>query len=105
MDDHKPDISLIDLPDTNKVPDKYLWCQCALFIEMKNDVQDSPLSNDTLNAQLPEDAKVLPGVQNCMCITAQMADNAKILMATCPFLWFSLHIAFCGTNFNTVLFD
>ena len=41
----------------------------------------------------------------CKSITAQMADNARILMATRPFLRFCFYITFCGTNLNLVLFD
>jgi hypothetical protein len=34
-----------------------------------------------------------------------MADNARLLMATRPFLRYTVHIAFCGTNFNIVFID
>ena len=47
----------------------------------------------------------MPRVHACKSIITQMADNARILMATRPFLRFCLHVVFCGTNFNLVLFD
>ena len=106
MDDRKPDISLIDLSHSDVVPAEYLWRQCAVFMEMKRFARDGPLGNDTLNARLPEDAPVVtPRVHACKSIITQMADNARILMATRPFLRFCLHVVFCGTNFNLVLFD
>jgi hypothetical protein len=46
-----------------------------------------------------------PDMQVPKNIVTQMADNARILMAARPFLRFCLHIAFCGRNFNLVLFD
>jgi hypothetical protein len=106
MNDRKPDISLIDLPHSGVVPTQYLWRQCAVFMEMKEYARDGPLGNDILNARLPEGAPVVtPHVHACKRMTTQMADNARILMATRPFLRFCLYIAFCGTNFNLVLFD
>ena len=106
MDDRKPDISLIDLSHSDMVPAEYLWRQCAVFMEMKRNARDGPLGNDILNARLPEDTPVVtPRVHACKSIITQMADNARILMATRPFLRFCLHIAFCGTNFNLALFD
>ena len=105
MDDRKPDISLIDLPHSDAVPAKYLWRQCAVFMEVKKNAWDGPLGNDIINARLPEDAHVPRDLQDCRSITSQMADNARILMATRPFLRFCLHIVFCGTNFNLALFD
>jgi hypothetical protein len=106
MDDRKPDISLIDLPHSETVPTEYLWRQCAVFMEIKKRAQDGPLGNDISNARLPEGAPVVaPRVHACKSIITQMADNARILMATRPFLRFCLHIAFCGTSFNLVLFD
>ena len=107
MDDRKPDISLIDLPCPDvDPPPEILWRQCALFMEMKKNVRDGPLGKDTLNARLPEGSAVAnPRVYACKSIVTQMADNARILMATRPFLRFCLHIAFCGTNFNLALFD
>lgn len=106
MDDRKPDISLIDLPHSNTVPAEYLWRQCVVLMEMKKDAEDGPLGSDTLNAQLPEDTPpTAPHRRPCKKIAVQMADNARILMATRPFLRFCLHITFCGTNFNLVLLD
>ena len=106
MDDRKPDISLIDLPHAHIVPAEYLWRQCAVFMEVKRNAWDGPLGNDILNARLPEDTPVVtPRVPACKSIITQMADNARILMATRPFLRYCLHIVFCGTNFNLVLFD
>ena len=106
MDDRKPDISLIDLPESDVVPAEHLWRQCAVFMEMKKNADDGPLGNDTLNAKLPEGAPVMmPRLRACKKIIIQMADNARILMATRPFLRFCVHIAFCGTNFNLALFD
>jgi hypothetical protein len=106
MDDRKPDISLIDLPHSETVPTEYLWRQCAVFMEIKKRAQDGPLGNDIPNARLPEGVPVVaPRVHACKSIITQMADNARILMAARPFLRFCLHIAFCGTNFNLVLFD
>ena len=56
--------------------------------------------------RLPEDAPaVAPCVRVCKSIITQMADNARSLMANCPFLRFCLHVLFCGLNFNLVLFD
>ena len=106
MDDRKPDISLIDLPDSDVAPTQYLWRQCAVFIEMKKDARDGPLGNDIRNTKLAEgEPVVLPRAHASKSIIIQMADNARILMATRPFLRFSLHIAFSGTNFNLALFD
>ena len=106
MDDRKPDISLIDLPHSDVVPAEYLWRQCAVFMEIKKNSRDGPLGNDVLNAGLPEGAPVVtPRAHACKSIITQMADNARILMATRPFLRFCLHIVFCGTNYNLVLFD
>ena len=107
MDDRKPDISLIDLPHSGVVPTDYLWRQCAVFMEMKRDARDGPFSYDTLTARLPDGAPVVAphAVMVCKSIITQMADNARILMATRPFLRFCLHIAFCGTSFNLALFD
>ena len=104
MDDRKPDISLIDLPHSDAVPAKYLWRQCAVFMEVKQHAWDGPLGKN-INARLPEDAPVPRHIQGCKNITSQMADSARILMATRPFLRFCLHIVFCGTNFNLALFD
>ena len=106
MDDRKPDISLIDLPHSNVIPTEYLWRQCAVFMEMRRHARDGPLTNDPCNAQRPEDANIGgPHAQVPVTIVAQMADNARILMATRPFLRFCLHITFCGTDFNLALFD
>ena len=106
MDDRKPDISLIDLSRPDVIPTEYLWRQCALFMEMKKNDREGPLGKDTLNARLREGSPVAkPRVYACKSIVTQMADNARILMATRPFLRFCLHIAFCGTNFNLALFD
>ena len=105
MDDRKPDISLIDLPHSDAVSAKYLWRQCAVFMEVKQHAWDGPLGNDIIKARLPEDAPVRCRVQRCKTITIQMADSARILMATRPFLRFCLHMVFCGTNFNLALFD
>lgn len=55
MDDRKPDISLVDLPQCeNVVPSKYLWRQCAVFMEMKKSASDGPLGMDTANALRPD---------------------------------------------------
>lgn len=106
MDDRKPDISLIDLPPSEAVSPAYLWRQCAVFLEMKKSASDGPLGCDVRNARLPEGTCVAtPKSQACKSIITQMADNARILMATRPFLCFCLHITFCGTNFNLALFD
>ena len=106
MDDRKPDISLIDLPHSDVIPTAYLWRQCAVFMEVKKHARDGPLSKDNLNARRPEGELVeMPQVQVCKSIITQMADNARIVMATRPFLRFCVHIAFCGTNFNLALFD
>jgi len=106
MDDRKPDISLIDLPHSDVVPTEYLWRQCAVFMEVKKHARDGPLSKDNLNARRPEgEPVVMPQVQVCKSIITQMADNARIVMATRPFLRFCVHIAFCGPNFNLALFD
>ena len=40
--DRKPDISLIDLPHSEVVLAEYLWRQCAVFMEMKQNIWDSP---------------------------------------------------------------
>jgi len=106
MDDRKPDISLIDLPHSDVTPTEYLWRQCAVFMEVKKHARDGPLGNDILNVRRPEGEPVVaPRVHPCKSIITQVADNARILMATRPFLRFSLHITFCGTNFNLVMFD
>ena len=107
MDDRKPDISLVDLSHSDVVPTEYLWRQCALFMEMKKSASDGPFGQDILTARLPEGNPVVTSraVMVCKSIISQMADNARILMATRPFLRFCLHIAFCGTNFNLALFD
>jgi len=106
MDDRKPDISLIDLPHSGVVPAEYLWRQCAVFMEVKKNTRDGPLGNDIQNTLLPEFASVTtPRRHAGKSIIVQMADNARILMATRPFLRFCLHITFCGTNFNLALFD
>ena len=108
MDDRKPDISLIDLPRSGDVvPSEYLWRQCAVFMEVKKSAGDGPLGNDAANAILPDgepvtSSRAMPASRRTI---TQMADSARILMATRPFLRFCLHIAFCGTNFNLVLFD
>jgi hypothetical protein len=109
MDDRKPDISLIDLPHSGIVPPTYLSPQCAVFMEMKRYTKDGPLTDDptNANAELPEDAHVNDGRKTYVCksIVTQMADNARILLATRPFLRFCLHLTFCGKNFNLALFD
>jgi len=106
MDDRKPDISLIDLPHSDVIPTEYLWRQCAVFVEVKKHARDGPLGNDILNVRRPEgEPLVTPRVHPCKSIITQVADNARILMATRPFLRFCLHITFCGTNFNLVMFD
>ena len=107
MDDRKPDISLIDLPHSRVVPTNYLWRQCAVFMEVKKDGRDGPLNTDSIKAQLPQGEPVgtSRAMMGCKTIITQIADNARILMATRPFLRFCLHITFCGTNFNLALFD
>jgi len=106
MNDRKPDISLIDLPHSHVIPPEYLWRQCAVFMEIKRHTRDGPFGKDTRNARLPEGAPVVtPCVPADKGIITHMADNARVLMATRPFLRFCLHIAFCGTNFNLALFD
>ena len=108
MDDRKPDISLIDIPHSDKVvSSEYLWRQCAVFMEMKKRAGDGPLGTDTANA-LQADGEPVTSTRAMLVskrIITQMADNARILMATRPFLRFCLHITFCGTNFNMVPFD
>ena len=107
MDDRKPDLSLIDLPPSGKLPREYLWRQCAIFMEIKRHASDGPLIEDAKNAGLPEDSVVenTRAMLISKSIITQMADNARILMAARPFLRFCLHIAFCGTTFNLVLLD
>jgi len=46
MDDHGPDIFLMDLPHSDVVPTEYLWRQCAVFMEVKQPAWYGPLSND-----------------------------------------------------------
>ena len=107
MDIRKPDISLIDLPLSNEIPQDYLWRQCAVFMEMKQSARDGHLGDDTLNARKAEH-KIIPNRRVSWVsksIITQMADNARLLMATRPFLYFCLHITFCGRNFNLVLCD
>ena len=108
MDNRKPDISLIDLPPSNSnvLPVNYLWRQCAVFMEMKKKAEDGPLGSDVRNARKAEgDDLERPRLRGTKSIITQMADNARILMATRPFLRYSLHITFCGSNFNLMLFD
>ena len=108
MDDRKPDISLIDLSHSDGVAaSESLWRQCAVFMEMKKSAADGPLGMDTANGLRPDGEPVTNtrAVPVSKRIITQMADNARILMATRPFLRFCLHIAFCGTNFNLALFD
>ena len=108
MDDRKPDISLIDLHHSDDVaPSEYLWRQCAVFMEIKKSAADGPLGMDTANALRP-DGEPVTNTRAALVskrIITQMADNARILMATRPFLRFCLHIAFCGANFNLAMFD
>jgi len=58
IDSRRPDISLID---SDVVPTKYLWLQCAVFMEVKKSAWDGPFRSDPLNAQLSEDAHVVIG--------------------------------------------
>lgn len=77
-------------------------------MELKKNAEDGPLGNDIHNAMLFEDAPVGKRITTqklCKRITTQMADNARILLATRPFLRFFLQITFCGTIFNLMLFD
>ena len=102
--------SSTDLLQPHMVPAKYLWHQCAVLMEMRGNAWDGPLSNDLGNdiliMRLPEDVPgVAPRVHVCKSIITQMEDNARVLMANCPFLRFCLHVLFCGMNFNLVLFD
>ena len=106
MNDRKPEVPLIDLPQPHMVPAKYLWHPCTVLMEVRSNAWGGPLGNDSLNMRLPKDAPAVAlHVHICKSIITQMAGNPRILMATCPFLRSCLHVSFCGTNFNLVLFD
>ena len=111
MEDRKPDISLIDLPESGQIPINYLWRQCAVFMEIKKAAAHGPIGDDTDQASLEEDStefettESFKGGYSYRSIVTQMADNARLLMATRPFLRYTVHVAFCGTNFNIVFID
>jgi len=111
MEDRKPNISLIDLPESGQFPVNYLWRQCVVFMEIKKNAAHGPFGDDTDRARLSEDSTEFKTIESFeggyshRSIVTQIADNARLLMATRPFLRYTVHIVFCGTNFNVVFID
>jgi hypothetical protein len=127
IDDRRPDITLIDAPVGEDLLSHPYGRHSCLYIEVKVDANRKPNPQGvvcTLLLRIPHYSQhpswlltkmlckdqegILKGAETppkVKSILRQVADVARLHLATRPFMRYSLHITICGTIFNICLFD
>jgi hypothetical protein len=86
----RPDLVLVDRSAQEPRQAWCMWRHFAVLLEVKRDRSDGPN---------PADGTTLTG------LAAQLADMARLHLATRPFMRYSVHLTICGAIFNLAIFD